>query len=80
MRAKLVEPELACDCQCSLSEASPFVRLARDLPDAARVGKDARRRSRDGVAGECLRSCEVLADEIVLTAIPERAREVRLRL
>ena len=80
MRAELVEPELGRHRECGLGETSPFLVLACDLADASREGQDTRRRGRDRVAGELLRAREMLADEIVLTPVPEDAREERLRL
>ena len=80
MGAELVEPELGRRRECGLGETSPFVLLACDLSDPSREGQDPRRRGRDRVAGESLRAREMLADEIVLTPLPEDAREERLRL
>ena len=80
MRAELVEPELRRHRESGLGEASSFLRLSRDLSDSAREREDSCRRSRDRVAGESLRAREMLPDEIVLTPVPEDAREERFRL
>ena len=80
MSTELIEPELGRDCERGLCETAPFLGVVCDLADPAREGENSRRRDRDRVAGESLGVCEVLEDAIVLAAIPEDAREVRLRL
>ena len=80
MSTELVEPELGRDRERGLCETAPFLGVVCDLADPAREGENSRRRDRDRVAGESLGVREMLEDAIVLAAIPEDAREVRLRL
>ena len=77
---ELVELELGCDRECRLGEPQSLGGLARDLPDAGGERKHpCRRDGRESPASFSAR-CEMLAHESVLTAVPEDACEVRLRL
>ena len=78
--SKLVEPELGRHGEGRLGARTCLFGLARDRSDAGREGENPCRCDGNRVAGELLRPREMLLGGIVLAAIPEDAREERLRL